>query len=355
MKKYYIKNILVFNTSSIETALKKLKATGVRCLLVTDKKNFFLGTCTDGDIRKKILSGYNIKSKINDVYNRNSIYFKKNSYTLFDIEKQFKKQIDLIPVLDSGHKVSDVILRSNYKKKINKKLNINKKQAVLIMAGGLGTRLKPFTDILPKSLIPINGKPIISLIINNFKNNGFKKIYISINKNDFIIKSYFASIKDKSVHFIEEEGPLGPLGSLSKIKNLKYDWFVTNCDTLFNFDISKLIKEHTQKKSDCTIVVSKQNHISKYGHCKLDYNNNILEIEEKPKNNYYLNVGIYLISWKILKLVPKNKYFTIIDLLNILRLKKISAKTYLIKKNMWSDLGNWDDYKKNSLKLNKYV
>tara|TARA_B100001027_G_C16257017_1_gene327485 strand:+ start:897 stop:1979 length:1083 start_codon:yes stop_codon:yes gene_type:complete len=341
-----LKKIIINEKSAIKFALKKLKISGTRCLIVTDSKNNFLGTCSDGDIRKKILDGYTLHNKITDVYNKKAYYINKDRYSSFEIEKKMNNGIDLIPVLNKSFNLIDVVMKSNIKRFINVRTKNKKNFSAIIMAGGVGSRLKPFTNVLPKSLIPLNGKPIIELIIENLRKNGFYKIYISINKNDFILKSFFEQKKIKGIKFIEENKPLGPLGALSKLKKNRNDFLITNCDTYFDFDINKLIDNHNSSNSKCTVVISKNTTKSKYGHCVLDNKKKfLLEIEEKPKYSYLFNVGIYVISREILSIIPK-KYFTILDLIQILKKKEILINTFLVQKPSWFDAGNWEDYNK---------
>lgn len=348
-----IKQISIRYDQTIKFALNKLKISGYRCLLVLNKNGQLIGTCTDGDIRKKILNGYKLNNKIIDVYNKKPSFLVEKKYTAHNLKKKFKKKgIDILPILNKDNQPVDIILRSNLKRIIEKKIKNKKKLSVIIMAGGLGARLKPFTNILPKALIPVNGKPIIDLIIDNLENNGLKKIFISINKKDKILRSYFSNNKNKNIKFIEENKPLGPLGSISKIKNKnKNDWLILNCDTYFNFDLEKMIKEHSKNKSQCTVVISKQNEKSNYGHCILDNNKKLLNIEEKPKKQFYLNIGIYLISSNLFHLVPKKQFFSILNFIKILKLKNIPINSFLISKNSWFDTGNWVDYRKNKNKI----
>ena len=197
-----LKKILIKDDQSIKIALKKLKNSGHKCLLVINKENELVGTCSDGDIRKKILTGYKLNNKISHVYNKKPIFLDKKLYTAYNVKKKFKKGIDVLPILNDKKHPIEVILKSNLKIKLKKKIKSKKNLNVIIMAGGLGARLKPFTNILPKALIPINGKPIIDLIIENLKNHRFNKIYISISKKDKILKSYF--LRNKNIKFLKK-------------------------------------------------------------------------------------------------------------------------------------------------------
>jgi dTDP-glucose pyrophosphorylase len=343
--------LIIRDDSSIKHALNKLKESGQRCLLVVNKKKEFLGTCTDGDIRKKILIGYNLKKKIANVYNSKAFFVYNNNINHYEIKKKINAGLDLVPILNDKKRLINIISKTStdYKKIINVKTK--KKIGVIIMAGGLGKRMEPFTNILPKPLVPINGSPIIELIIRKLRDHGFLKIFISINKNDVILKSYFDKKKYKNIQFVEETKSLGPLGAITKIKDNKKSWLILNCDTYFDFNLDKMISAHNQIKSKCTVVISKNVEQSKYGHCHLNSKNQLVKIEEKPKNSFFCNVGIYLISNQVANFIPKNKYFSILDLIKILNLKKINISSFIITKKSWFDFGNWNDYNKNIKKI----
>ena len=214
------------------------------------------------------------------------------------------------------------------------------------MAGGKGRRLWPLTQVLPKPLIPINGKPMLEHIIDNFRYFNFKKFYLILNHQANLIKSYFENY-DKNVilKYIKEPEPLGTVGGIKYIKKIySENFFVTNCDTLFKIDYKKFFEFHKKNNNLISLAVSKNKFEYSYGLCKIN-NNRLISITEKPKFNFIANAGIYIFNKKILNLIPKKK-FDIIDLINkCLRLKyKVGA--YEISSSSWTDLGKISDFKK---------
>ena len=181
------------------------------------KKKKYLGTITDGDLRKSILVNKNFTLKIQSVYNSNSIFLTKKKFNKKLANELIQKNnITLIPIVNDKFKVIDYF--NIFKNKISKKI-IYKKNQILIMAGGKGKRLQPFTSILPKPLIPIKEKPVLIHIMNIFKKDGFKNFLISINKNDKVLKSYLNILeKIYNLDCIEESKPLGTAGALKKNK-----------------------------------------------------------------------------------------------------------------------------------------
>ena len=188
-----MKNFLIKPSVKIKIALNQLSISGEGCLVVVDDKKKLLGTLTDGDVRKSILTGSSLNSKIEKIYQKKPVYVLKNHYSSNKIKEIFiSKRIDLIPVLDRKMRVIKIIyfndIFKNKKKFRDSKKNLTE---IIIMAGGKGSRLQPFTNVLPKPLIPINGKPIIEHILEIFQKQEFINFNISINFKSKILKSFF--------------------------------------------------------------------------------------------------------------------------------------------------------------------
>ena len=211
-------NELIINSNiSIKDAMKQMSKGGERCLVVVDKKNTLLGTLSDGDLRSAILSGNDIGNSIDKLYNDNSTYLKKNQCTKDEIKNIFiHNKFDIIPLVDSSLKVVDILKWASVfgadEEKISTKNLSN--VPVIIMAGGVGSRLSPFTKVLPKPLVPVNGKPIIDHIIESFRDYGCSNFILSTNYKRKILKAYF---EDENINFdiryIDEKEPLGTAGS----------------------------------------------------------------------------------------------------------------------------------------------
>ena len=224
---------------------------------------------------------------------------------------------------------------------------------VVILAGGKGTRLAPFTDVLPKPLLPLNKKTVIEHIIEKFTSVGVKDFYLSINYKSLILKSYFKELKPKYfVNFVKEKKPLGTAGSLKLVENkFKKPIFISNCDTIINTDYSEIYKFHIKNKFKITIVASAQEHIIPYGICELNSKGQLLGIDEKPRHNLFVNTGLYIIDPTVIKLIPKNKYFDITELIKKVRSKKLKVGVFPIDEDSWIDVGQLEDYRKQIYKL----
>ena len=214
------------------------------------------------------------------------------------------------------------------------------------MAGGKGTRLKPFTQILPKPLIPLRDRPVIEHIIESFTKYGVSNFLITINYKSRIIKSFFEEAKMKySIKFLEETKPLGTVGGLRKhADRFNEPFFVTNCDTILNVDYEDLYKFHKKNNNDITLVASTKDFEIPYGVCELNKKGTLLKIKEKPKFNFLSNTGLYVLNPKTLNSVPKNKLYQMTQLIEVLRKNKKKIGVYPIEDKLWFDIGQWSEY-----------
>ncbi len=345
-----MKNLLIDPNSKIKNALKQMTETGEKCLVVVGKKNKLLGTLSDGDVRKAILNGKINEDKINEYYQKRPTFLREENYSLSQAKNIFlKKRIDVIPIVEKLKKVVDVITFENIFKK--KKSSIRSKsysKTVIIMAGGKGSRLEPFTNVLPKPLVPINDKPVIEHIIEKFIEHKVSNFFITSNYKSKIIKAYFQEMKPKfKLSFIDEPKPLGTAGSLRLLQNkLKKPFIVTNCDTIINIELDDLIHFHISNGNDATLVVSSKEHVIPYGTCKLTKKGYLQKIEEKPKFDFFVNVGMYVLNPNLIKLIPKNKSFDMTELIELITKRKKQIGAYPIDDESWIDVGQWTEYHK---------
>jgi len=344
-----LEKFFINSNNTIYESMKAIDKSGSKCLIVIDHNLKLKGTISDGDLRRSIIDGKKITTKISNIYNKNPkyVYFdKKNKKLIKDIF--LKDYLDLLPVLNDKKQVIDIIKIDDIfdDKNIAKKFKI--KLPVVIMAGGFGKRLKPFTDILPKPLIPINNVPVIDHIIENFNNNGVNKFIISLNYKSKIMRAYFEEMKKNiKIEFVEEKKPLGTIGSLSLLENkIPKSFFVTNCDVLIDYNYQEILNSHLFNKNKITIVACSKSFQVPYGNCKIDSDGNLLNIEEKPNYKILINTGMYVINREIIKFIPKNTKFDINNLIKILKDKKIKIGVFPISYQNWLDVGQWNEYKK---------
>jgi len=350
-----MKELTVKPDITIRQAMKKLSQSGEKCLVIVDEKNTLLGTLSDGDLRKAILNGSEMSETINNIYNSNPTILFDGEYVVDDVKELFIQQrFDLIPVVNPRRELIDTLLLENILKNEEKDQKEKLNAPVVIMAGGRGARLEPFTSVLPKPLIPVHEKPIIEHIIEKFTDVGCKNIFLTVNYKGNIMKAYFDELNPSyNVSFIDEINPLGTAGSLKYLKGkFNCPFFVTNCDIVVNADYMSLMNFHHKDKNDITLVASAKEYIIPYGTCELNDDGGLSHINEKPKYDFLINTGLYILNPQILDLIPKNKFYHITHLIE--DAKNIGKKVgvYPIDDNSWFDVGEWAEYKNTIKSLN---
>ena len=338
---YSLEDLKVTPTTSIKLCLEKINNTGLSTLLVLNKFKKLIGTLSDGDIRRALLKNVNLNNDIKKYYHRKPYKVLKELSKNDALNILIKKQISLIPLVNKKNEV----IKIYSKKSIIS--NNHYSNSVIIMAGGKGLRMKPFTNLFPKAMLPFNNSTIIEEIIKKFKKENFNNFFITTGFKTNILKNYFLSKKYKNIFFSKEKKPLGTIGGVKKIeKKISDIFFVTNCDTFLDLNYNNLIDFHSQNKNLITIVtaISKKN--INYGVCRINKDNDLKSIDEKPNFNFLINTGFYVMNKKILKRIPLNKYFDTTNLINDCIRKKIKIGIYPVSMSKWKDVGNWEDYNK---------
>jgi len=254
-----MKDITIQPSATIKEAMEALDKTAEKVLLVVDDKQRLIGALTDGDIRRHILEERDLIGTIENAYNKNPIFVFQKDFEIEKIKNVLTKNIiDLVPILNKDRKVVDFITWEkafgNNRRSETQKLDVQ----VVIMAGGRGTRLEPFTRVLPKPLIPVGDKPVIDHIIDRFKGCGVSEFYITVHHMSKILRAYFEEKNpDYSIKFAEEDEPRGTAGSLKLlIDKLEKPFFVSNCDIIIEADYSDIYRFHSNNGYDITLVAS---------------------------------------------------------------------------------------------------
>jgi dTDP-glucose pyrophosphorylase len=350
-----MKDITIHSDVSIREAMRILDKTAEKCLLVVDKNRKLLGTLTDGDLRRSILSGLQVSENISMSFCTKPITLNKNNFSLEQAKLLIdQNMLDLLPLVDQDGIVQDYITRAGFGDEIPpKKLLTN--VPVVIMAGGKGTRMDPFTKILPKPLIPVHDKPIIEHIIDRFREFGCDEFYITVNYKSRILKAYFEELQpDYKVHFVYEEKPLGTAGSLRLLNDkFKKPFFVTNCDIIIEGDYTSLYSFHLKDNYDLTLVASTKDYVIPYGTCELNSEGYLSHINEKPKYDFLINTGLYVLDPNILKLIPRDKFYNITDLIEDLININKRVGVFPVNDDAWIDVGQWAEYQKATEKMLK--
>ena len=330
-----LKRYLLNKNSKVKSALEKISKNGQRIIFVVDNENNLLGSVSDGDIRKKLIkSTISLNSGISSVLNKKPIFFDIEDFQQSKIKEYKNNTYNIIPILKNGKLVDLFISKDNNK-------FINRNFSLMIMAGGLGSRLKPYTNIIPKPLMPYKNKSLLHNIIDQFSLLNIKDIFISVNYKKSLIKTAMESQK-KQINYIEELKMLGTAGSLSYLlkKKINNNVIVINCDVIVNYEISDILKYHLISNNDVTIVTAKKKIHIPYGICLFNNSNELEVINEKPKLSYNYNIGFYIFKKNTFKEIKKNETLDMDTFLSRLIKKKYLIKGYSIDSSFWRDYGN---------------
>jgi len=348
LKEYY--HLLISNISKIKEALKLLNQNEEKILFVVNENNVLIGSLTDGDIRRWILDDGNLDAQVGEVAYKDT-FFAYENYDLEKIKNEItERQITIVPILDANRVIQKFIVWNKIfenapSQKILKKIDL----PCVIMAGGKGTRLDPFTKVLPKPLIPIGDKTILEIIIEKLEDYGIKTFYLSLNHKAKIIKSYLDELEnlDVELNYIYENKPLGTIGAVKQLEGkIGNNFLLTNCDILIDTDYTEVLQFHEENNNDITMVASLKQYNIPYGVCKIENGGTLLSVEEKPELNFLVNTGMYIINSKLLSLIPENEFFHVTHLIEKAKLQNYKIKVYPISENSWVDTGEWVEYKK---------
>lgn len=341
-----IKEFLGTKDLTLAEVMNKISINRKGCLYIVGSRKQLCGSISDGDIRRWIMKTGNLNGTAADIMNKNPITLTITDKTLAPRLMQ-KASIRSVPIVDDDRKVLDIVFLDDFRHRSRKNHSLAN-VPIIIMAGGKGTRLYPYTKILPKPLIPIGDIPILERIINRFCDYGAGEFYITINYKKEMIKSYFNDINPAyKIHYVEEKKPLGTAGSISLIEDdLEGPVIVTNCDILIDTDYKALLKSHIESGNAMTIVASIQNTVIPYGVIQTSGDGVIDRIDEKPRLSYLINTGMYIIDARYLKLIPKDTFFHMTDLIARLQGENIKVGSYPVGEGSFLDMGQFEELKK---------
>lgn len=334
-----IKEFLVDEESTMLEAMGLLDKVAMKILFVEGPSGLS-ATITDGDIRRWILKKGNLDAKVKDIANYKPIYIFENERSKAK-EKMLKCGIEAIPVVDKNKRIVTILF-------INEKEITNRKAIdvpVVIMAGGLGSRLYPYTKILPKPLIPIGDLPIAEHIIHRFRGAGCHNFYIILNHKKNMIKAYFNELnKDYSLTYIDEDRPLGTGGGLSLLKGEVKDTFIlSNCDILIEEDYEKMYSFHKAEKNLITMVCSLKKIKIPYGVIEINQDGKIESMKEKPELSFFTNTGMYIVEPKVIDEMEDNTSTGFPDVIEKYKHAGEKIGVYPISEYAWMDMGQLEE------------
>jgi len=335
-----IKKISVKPSIPIKDAVRILNDGHCRIIFVVDDENKLKGVVTDSDVRRSLLKGLSFDLPICEIMVTNPVVSspEMNDQSIMSLMKTTKCYE--IPVLDQhkriiGLRTIDAFMRQ--------KLQAH----VVVMAGGLGTRLMDLTKVTPKPLLPIKGKPILFIILDQLIDAGFTKITLALNYKANMVIDAVNSVPDYKclVNFIVEKKRLGTAGPLSLLdKSISNPFFVINADLLTNVDFTALLRFHETEGNQLTMAVREEGYRVAFGVVTLN-GTKVLGVKEKPVQKCFVNAGMYVINPSILSLLQSNSFCDMPDFINKVVSNEKQVGSFPIHE-YWLDIGKYDELEK---------
>ena len=333
--------ILLPPKATIRKAIEIIDSGAMKIALVVDENLKLLGTLTDGDLRRAILSGRRLEDTIETIYYRSPVTCGVNDSKEKILQLAVAVKLYQIPVVDSDGFILGIVDVSDLLK------SPNHKNKVVLMVGGMGARLSPLTDNTPKPMLHVGNKPILETIIENFSKHGYNEIILSVNYKSHLIQDYFGDGEQFGVKitYVHESKRMGTAGALSLIREkLTEPFFVMNGDLLTNINFEHMHDYHLLHAAVATMAVREYDFQVPYGVVNVQ-DGVITSIEEKPTHKFFLSAGIYMLSPGVLNLIPKGEFFDMPTLFEKLILNQQSVVSFPVRE-YWLDIGRMVDYER---------
>lgn len=343
------KNHIINQDITLIDALRRINSLAPEplVLFVVDDENRMVGTLTDGDSRRALISGANLFDKAKEVMQRNYHFMtSKNATNVIKIRHQKEMKMKLVPILDKERHIIDVLNLERYKSRLP--------VDAVLMAGGKGERLRPLTEKTPKPLLPVGDKAIIDHNIDHLISYGIKHISVTVNYLKEQIEDHFKEPHNGiQIQTVREPKYLGTIGSIKYVPQFFNDTIILmNSDLFTNIDYEDFYLHFQQNDAEMSVAAIPYNVSIPYGILKLD-GRNVLGLLEKPKYNYYANAGIYLIKRNALEEIPDNTFFNATDLIEKLINKSKKVIHYPLN-GTWIDIGTPQEYQRANEFINTY-
>lgn len=338
-----LSKFLISPDTSLKEAIAVLDATGQHICLVVDSEGRLLGTVSDGDIRRAILADISLDQPAHRVMNREPRVAQPGSSRDEISQIMARHSVAQIPVVDGGGRVIRLETLTEWTKETLKE----RPNWVVVMAGGLGTRLRPLTADRPKPLLKIGDKPILESIIENCVSQNFRRFYLSVNYKAEMIREHFGdgSRWNVDIRYLEESEPLGTAGSLSLLpERLAEPLLVINGDLLTDVNLGNLLKYHQENEADATMGVREFDFQVPFGVVHTEHDR-IANVDEKPVHKFFVNAGVYAINPSVMDHLEDGQFMDMTDLLNVNIAHKRKVVAFPIFER-WIDVGQHDDYRR---------
>lgn len=345
-----IEKIKIGAASSVRDAIATIDRVGIGAALIIDDENRLVGIITDGDVRRAILHNFDLSRPLAELLQERTRLFGPAPLSMpVDAPRQDmiafleRYKVRHLPLLDpDGHLVTMVTHEEL--------LGVSQPRVHgVIMAGGLGMRLRPLTESTPKPMLAIGGKPILERLIMRYKQNGIASITLIVFYKKEIIQDYFedGSKWGVSIDYVVETEPRGTAGAISHIPIDDRLLLVTNGDILTNVNFEQMEHFHREHDASLSIAVVNYESIIPYGVVEMQQYK-VTDIVEKPRSRHFINAGIYLVSPELCRFVPETGVYNMTDLIKDALAAKQTVLGFPVRE-YWRDIGQHDDFRQAEL------
>lgn len=341
-----IEQYIAKDTLSVSEAMRDIDKNAGGILFLTGENNKLTGCITDGDIRRFLLKG----GKMDDQAIKAANLHPKVARSLNEAAKLYhEKNWIVIPVLNDKGTIIDLFTGSKDQVKSRASLNT----PVVINAGGRGTRLDPYTRVIPKPLIPVGDLPIIELIMKEYQTYNCDNFHIIVNYKKELIKAYFAENEEPyKITWYNEQKPLGTGGGLSLLRGVFNDtFFFANCDALLTANYERMLQFHKEHKNTITMICAYKNMTLPYGIVDMGVNGTIEKMQEKPLMSFLTNTGIYIVEPEVIDDIPDDTPMGFPDIVELERQKGRNVAVFPVGESDWMDMGQLSELEKMRIKL----
>lgn len=335
------KQVLIGPNLMLRDALARIDASGIQLAVVIDDHGRLIGLLSDGDVRRALLRGVDLSIRVAEVMNPNPVVADSGRTRQELLAVMRRKVLHHIPIVDSERivtglatldELAGILQHSNW---------------VVLMAGGLGTRLRPLTENCPKPMLQVGGKPILENILEAFVEQGFCNFFISVNYMAETIVNHFGdgSRWGVSISYLHEEKRLGTAGALSLLPSLPQEpFFVMNGDLLTKIRFDAMLQFHKEHKASATMAVREYDFQVPYGVVKMN-GARIEGIDEKPVHKFFVSAGIYVLSPELMDHVPSDQYLDMPNLFEEGTAAGNIAAAFPLRE-YWLDIGRLEEFEK---------
>ncbi len=335
------KESVILPTASVKDVMQVMDKSALQIAFVVDEEKRLLGVVTDGDVRRSILHGGDLSQSVTAIMNAHPIMAMQRTERAALLRLMKVKTVRQIPLVDEENhlvglaQMEELLYRPR------------RDNAVVLMAGGLGTRLRPLTDKIPKPLLKVGAKPILETILESFLDAGFHRFYFAVNYKSQMIEDYFGdgSRLGAEIEYLHEKKRMGTAGALYFLPELpKEPILVMNGDLLTKVDFGELLDFHIEQEAAATMAVREYSYQVPYGVIDFD-GERIKGIREKPSYSFFVNAGIYVLGPEAVACVNEEEFLDMPQLFNVLVEKGKKTTAYPVRE-YWLDIGRIDDFER---------